>query len=32
MITDDILRVLAGGRPQHLANPAAWERRRPFLP
>jgi len=31
MITDDILRVLAGGRPQHLANPAAWERRRPFL-
>jgi D-3-phosphoglycerate dehydrogenase / 2-oxoglutarate reductase len=32
MITDDILRVLAGERPQHLANPAAWERRRrPFL-
>jgi D-3-phosphoglycerate dehydrogenase len=31
MITDDILRVLAGGRPQHLANPAAWDRRRPFL-
>lgn len=32
MITEDILRVLAGGRPPHLANPAAWERRRPFLP
>lgn len=31
MITDDILRVLAGGRPLHLANPAAWDRRRPFL-
>jgi D-3-phosphoglycerate dehydrogenase len=32
IITDDILRVLAGERPQHLANPAAWERRQPFLP
>jgi D-3-phosphoglycerate dehydrogenase len=32
MITEDILRVLDGGRPQHLANPAVWERRRHFLP
>jgi D-3-phosphoglycerate dehydrogenase len=32
MITDDILRVLAGGRPQHLANPTVWEHRRHSFP
>jgi D-3-phosphoglycerate dehydrogenase len=32
MITNDIFRFLAGERPEHLANPAAWEGRRPFFP
>jgi D-3-phosphoglycerate dehydrogenase len=32
IITDDILRVLAGIRPQHLANPEAWDRFRIFFP
>jgi D-3-phosphoglycerate dehydrogenase len=30
-ITADILCVLAGGRPQHIANPEAWDRRRHFF-
>ena len=30
MISQDILRVLAGERPRHLANPESWELRRRF--